>query len=272
MIIRIDDSVFTVDESEAYTVLRLIKKVLIPKQESFQGDVDNAVAKANEALNKATDNSEAIESIEDELEGINETTIPNIKEDITSLETTINLVGGQVTAMQGDVEHLITEDIPMLNADLVSIGQSLNNKVDKYAQRTEQWDIMWSLNGLEEGYAYGADDFAVKADVTVQEVGNVVFFSCLWTNVFTWRSTSGSTNFAIKIPDTNVVGLSVSGCIGNTTEVTAKFARLEEPSNRYIVVANNSDVVAGWYGSGIISAEIIGGTSYHFSGFYIKGV
>ena len=61
MIIRINDTVFTVNESEGYTVLRLIQNVLIPK-------IDESVTKAENAENSITSINENINVIESNID------------------------------------------------------------------------------------------------------------------------------------------------------------------------------------------------------------
>ena len=61
MIIRINDTVFTVNESEGYTVLRLIQNVLIPK-------IDEAVTKSENAENSITSINQNINVIESNID------------------------------------------------------------------------------------------------------------------------------------------------------------------------------------------------------------
>ena len=61
MIIRINDTVFTVNESEGYTVLRLIQNVLIPK-------IDEATTKSENAENSITSINQNIDVIESNID------------------------------------------------------------------------------------------------------------------------------------------------------------------------------------------------------------
>lgn len=77
MIIRINDTVFTVNESEAYTVLRLIQNVLIPK-------IDEAVTKSENAENSITSINENINVIESNIDiAVKDITFNTINREIT---------------------------------------------------------------------------------------------------------------------------------------------------------------------------------------------
>lgn len=264
MIIRIDDSVFTVDENEAYTVLRLIKKVLIPKQESFQSDVDSAVAKSNEALNKAAANSEAIEAIEDELESINETKIPNLQDELNSVGASVDMVGSQVTVIQGDVEHILTEDIPMLNNDLISIGQSLNNKLDKFTPNTQGWKVVYST---DNGGSWQEE--TVNVNVAVVQLGKLKLFRC---SMFPAPSldVTGNVCWGIKIPD-NISGIPcVYGTIALAGQLWCNIINHPFEINKNILVCNTTTY---WSTStGFKRSASFGGSSTNidFFGWYIE--
>lgn len=77
MIIRINDTVFTVNESEGYTVLRLIQNVLIPK-------IDEAVTKSENAENSITSINENINAIESNIDiAVKDITFNTINREIT---------------------------------------------------------------------------------------------------------------------------------------------------------------------------------------------
>lgn len=77
MIIRINDTVFTVNESEGYTVLRLIQNVLIPK-------IDEAVTKSEIAENSITSINQNINAIESNIDiAVKDITFNTINREVT---------------------------------------------------------------------------------------------------------------------------------------------------------------------------------------------
>lgn len=96
MIIHIDDTVFTVNENEAYTILRLINSVLIPKIEDINIIADDAKKTANEA-------KEAVESLQASIKDISYNTTNRIM----TVTYNNNTTKGIVLANDGLAEILL---------------------------------------------------------------------------------------------------------------------------------------------------------------------
>lgn len=96
MIIHIDNTVFTVNENEAYTILRLINSVLIPKIEDINIIADDAKKTANEAKT-------AVESLQASIKDISYNTTNRIM----TVTYNNNTTKGIVLANDGLAEILL---------------------------------------------------------------------------------------------------------------------------------------------------------------------
>ena len=96
MIIHIDNTVFTVNENEAYTILRLINSVLIPKIEDINIIADDAKKPANEAKS-------AVESLQASIKDISYNTTNRIM----TVTYNNNTTKGIVLANDGIAEILL---------------------------------------------------------------------------------------------------------------------------------------------------------------------
>lgn len=173
MIIRIDDSVFTVDESEAYTVLRLIKKILIPKIEESVDAIESVVDTANNAM-------DAVEQVESEIEALQNM-------DNSHAQAILTLNTGLQT-LRNNVNHIVTDDIPNLEL----------NKLDKTNSTVENWKLIKSTGGnvwVDSGATFG---------VTTYRLGKCVMFS-FNGSITNSSEGSSSTHWAIEVPSSSSI-------------------------------------------------------------------
>lgn len=145
MIIRINDEVFTVDQNEAYTVLELLRNVIMPKVEENTQDITTNTEDINQnkqmLANHSTTitqnsanilkNTNDINQLESELEPIQDN-VADLLSDVETLKTETETLGNDINYISGTDIPEITANINTLNAKTKQNSQNITSIGDQY--------------------------------------------------------------------------------------------------------------------------------------------
>lgn len=145
MIIRINDEVFTVDQNEAYTVLELLRNVIMPKVEENTQDITTNTEDINQNKQMLANHSTAItqnsanilkntndiNQLESELEPIQDN-VADLLSDVETLKTETETLGNDINYISGTDIPEITANINTLNAKTNQNSQNITSIGDQY--------------------------------------------------------------------------------------------------------------------------------------------
>lgn len=105
MYLKINDTVFTIEEQEAYTILELLRNVVIPKVET---------------------NAENIKTLQDGIEQI-ESELDGVQTKLVQIGTAVTTNAGNIQKLRNDVDHILTVDIVDLNSQITGLKSRMTN-------------------------------------------------------------------------------------------------------------------------------------------------
>lgn len=166
--IKINDTVFTVNEDEAYTVLELLRNVIMPKVEENTQDITTNTEDINQNKQMLANhsaaitqnaanilkNTNAIEQLESELVPIQDN-VADLLSDVETLKTETETLGN-------DINHISGTDIPEIESNI----NTLNTKTNQNSQ-----------NIASIGVQYNALNAAKYDNATITNENTLNFFA-----------------------------------------------------------------------------------------------
>lgn len=168
MYLKINDTVFTVNEDEAYTVLELLRNVVMPKVEENTQDIITNTEDINQNKQMLANHSSAItQNAANILKNTNdidqlESELVPIQNNVADLLSDVETLKTETETLGNDINHISGTDIPEIESNI----NTLNTKTNQNSQ-----------NITSLGVQYNALNAAKYDNATITNENTLNFFA-----------------------------------------------------------------------------------------------